>query len=172
MTGAGPLAVDLIAGGWCSAPCLLASSHEGACECVCRGIYHGHLAHSRVDRAAAPATHAPEPMSMASTATRPVRVVDDLELLDDVFDMMATYAVDTVRVAQLASSLRGCLPEKYRGITGGCLRDRLLTVGVRVPTTNNAYPVRRSDVEDAAARIRAGDEPAWTRWLGGISDGA
>lgn len=152
--GVGPLAVDLITGGWCSASCLLAVGDESDCECACRGIYHGRLAHSRIGRPTTPQGEAASYPEPAPSITP--RRVDDLELLGDVFDVMAAYGIDTVRCAQLASSLRGLHPVKYEGLIGKDLRARLLATGVRVPTTDNIYPVCRGDVGEVAARLRGG----------------
>lgn len=51
MTVNGISAHDLLTAGHCSPQCLMALDPDGECDCVCSGVYHGHLRGARVSAA-------------------------------------------------------------------------------------------------------------------------
>lgn len=90
------------------------------------------------------------------TVTGPAEPEPDRDLLADLDRVLGE---EHVKAADACGMLRGLAPEPYRKMTRDALVARLAELGVKVPTTNNRYPIDPATVHEALDRRRsaAGD---------------
>ena len=89
-------------------------------------------------------------------AGRPTVVVEKRDLLDDLDEVLD---IDPVKAADVPGLLRTLAPNwaPYKALTGKGLREQLDALGVRVPSTNNRWPVDPAAVRTALARRATAD---------------
>lgn len=84
-------------------------------------------------------------------ADRPAVVVESRDLLSDLDEVLGS---EPVKAADVPGMLRALAPSwaPYKALTGRALRDQLAAVGVRVPSTDNRWPVDPAAVRAALAK--------------------
>lgn len=99
------------------------------------------------EQVASVVARAMEARQKTSTAGRPVERRDLLE------DVAAVLGEESTPAADLPALLRGYAPDwaAYRSVTGKQLVSDLAALGVKVPSTNNRWPVHLSAVRKALA---------------------